>query len=67
MLQTIDLGEMGININGEKLHHLTFADDIQLITEEIYEIREMLSRLQTASKLIGLQINTNKTLGFKST
>lgn len=61
MFKKINFGEMGININGEKLNHLRFADDILLITERVDEAREMLSRLETASKSIGLKINTNKT------
>lgn len=61
MFKRIDLGDTGININGEKLTHLRFPDDIVLITDRIDEAREMVRILENASKTVGLNINTNKT------
>lgn len=61
MFKKIDFENMGININGEKLNHLRFADDIVVITDRVDEAREMLRRLQNASRTVGLNINVNKT------
>jgi len=47
------LGDMSININGEKLNHLRFAHDIVVITNRIDKAREMLRRLQNAARTMG--------------
>ncbi|KAK4876845.1 hypothetical protein RN001_009351 [Aquatica leii] len=51
----------GININGELLNHLRFADDLVLITDKIDEANKMLQELKAASKEVGLDINYTKT------
>ena len=51
----------GININGERLNHLRFADDIILIAEDGHKLEEMLNDLSTASNKVGLKINMRKT------
>lgn len=61
MFKKIGFDEMGININGEKLSHLRFADDIVIIADRIDEAKEMLHRLQRTSETVGLKINFNKT------
>lgn len=40
MFKRIDFEEMGVNINGEKLNHLRFAEDIVLIADRIDETNE---------------------------
>ena len=51
----------GINIDGEKLKDLRFADDVALLTEKIKEMEEHLNRLNTESKKHGLKIHKGKT------
>ena len=51
----------GINIDGEKLNHLRFADDIILFAEDGNKPEEMLNDLSTESKKVGLKINMKKT------
>jgi len=57
----IDWDCKGININGEHLNHLRFADDIVLITDDVNDLEEMLNQLNDESNNIGLKINKGKT------
>ncbi len=56
----------GININGELLNHLRFADDIVLIAKTTSELQAMLTKLNTQSKAVGLQLNRMKTKFMRS-
>lgn len=51
----------GINIDGQKLNNLRFADDIVLISETLDEMLEMIQQLQEKSLEVGLKMNSNKT------
>ena len=51
----------GINIDGENLNHLRFADDIVLISENPDELQAMLSDLNKESLKVGLKMNRSKT------
>lgn len=51
-----DLNEHGININGEKLTHLRFTEDIDLLIDSIDDIMIMLKKMYHASKEIGLKL-----------
>ena len=51
----------GITVNGEKLNHLRFADDIVLISNNGEEINEMLNELSQESHKLGMKINMKKT------
>jgi len=48
-------------VNGEKLNHLRFADDIVLISDQLDEANEVVSELSAASQKVGLKINIAKT------
>lgn len=61
MFRTIDWSNKGININGGKLTHLRFADDIAIIATSVEDLQSMLEDLQQASCKIGLKMNINKT------
>lgn len=61
MFKKVNFENMGININGENLNHLRFADDIVLISDGLDKAQEMLTRLTCASRGVGLKINTSKT------
>ena len=47
----------GITINGEKLNHLRFADDIIIIADAVKDVEVMLQELDNASRKCGLQFN----------
>lgn len=61
MFKKIDIDDMGININGEMLSHLRFADDFVMISDGLDKAADALSRLASASRQVGLKINTFKT------
>lgn len=52
---------LGININGERLNNLRFADDIVLISDNMEDIKKMTKDLREAAGTIGLKMNINKT------
>ena len=51
----------GININGEYISHLRFADDIAIMAETLQELQQMLNDLADSSVRIGLRMNFDKT------
>ena len=51
----------GIEIDGEELTHLRFADDIVLVTSNIGDLQGTPQELEAKSKEIGLKINKSKT------
>lgn len=51
----------GININGSKLHHLRFADDLILLDEHPENLESMINNLNDESIKVGLKMNTSKT------
>lgn len=56
----------GININGEQLNHLRFADDVVLIASNVKKLQKMLRELDDESKKIGLKLNRSKTKYMRS-
>ena len=56
----------GININGERLNHLRFADDIVIVGEMTEEVEEMLRELDRESARVGLRMNRSKTKWMKN-
>jgi len=61
MFKRTNIENLDININGEKLSHLRFADDLILITNDLKEAQEMMSEPSLASREAGLKINIGKT------
>ena len=61
MFKLLDWEHRGINVSGELLNHLRFADDIALIGNNGTEIEEMMNELNEESKKLGLKINFKKT------
>lgn len=53
--------QLGININGEYINHLRFADDIVLLSENHEDLQYMLETLHRYSKQCGLEMNFEKT------
>lgn len=61
IFRKIDWDTFGININGEKLNHLRFADDLILLNENPEGLEIMLTQLERESKTVGLTMNRDKT------
>lgn len=51
----------GLNINGEKLNHLRFADDLIILSNTPAELSKMIQELDKESHKVGLSMNTSKT------
>lgn len=52
---------LGININGEYMTHLRFADDIVVMAETLEDLSRMLDDLSRVSQQVGLKMNMDKT------
>lgn len=61
MFKPVNLENTGLNINGENLTHLRFADDIVLISDRLDHAMNMLQQINSASHKVGLKINVAKT------
>lgn len=61
VFKTLDWSKLGINVNGEYLSHLRFADNIVIMVESIEDLSCMLGELNAASLRVGLGMNLDKT------
>ena len=61
IINKINWEDKGINIDGEHLSHLIFADDIVLVAKSTEELESMLNDIHLASKPVGLSVNLSKT------
>lgn len=61
IFRKMDWDNFGLNINGEKLNHLRFADDLILFAECPKILEKMLQQLSDESANAGLTINIAKT------
>ncbi|KAI8440552.1 hypothetical protein MSG28_001794 [Choristoneura fumiferana] len=61
VFKTLDWKGRGININGEYLSHLRFADDIVIVAETLQDLQHMLNGLADSSQRVGLRMNLDKT------
>lgn len=59
--KNLDWELKGININGEMLSHLRYADDIVIFAETHEEISNMLQEVKEVSACVGLRMNMGKT------
>jgi hypothetical protein len=57
----LDWKGFGININGECITHLRFADDIVVMAKSLEELSTMLGGLNRVSQQVGLRMNMDKT------
>jgi len=51
----------GINIDGRRLSHLRFADDVVLFSHDCRQLQTMLNQLEKKLQAVGLQIHPGKT------
>ncbi|CAM5076161.1 unnamed protein product [Eretmochelys imbricata] len=56
----------GVNINGERLSHLRFTDNIILIAKSTNQLQSMLRRLDKKNSQFGLKMNRCKTKYMRS-
>jgi hypothetical protein len=61
MLKLLDWRRFGININGEYMTHLRFANDIVVMAEILEDLSRMLEDLNRVSQQVGLKMNMDKT------
>lgn len=61
VFRNLEWEDFGINVNGKKLNHLRFADDLVLFEEDPIKLGRMVSNLNEESIKIGLKMNTKKT------
>jgi hypothetical protein len=61
IFKTLNWKERGININGEYISHLRFADVIVVMAETLRDLQLMLNDLADSSVRIGLRMNLDKT------
>lgn len=61
IFRKLEWDSIGLNINGERLSNLRFADDIVLLSENHDELQYMLRTLDEQSRECGLAMNPEKT------
>ena len=61
VFKNVQLEDKRINIDGEKLSNLRFADDVALTTEDVKDIEHHLNTVNEESLQIGLKIHNGKT------
>ena len=61
VFKNLEWENVGININGEYLNNLRFADDIVLFSESWEELQKMIEDLNRESRNVGLKMNMSKT------
>ncbi|KAK6761240.1 hypothetical protein RB195_022341 [Necator americanus] len=58
--------DMGMKADGWQLHHMSFADNIVLITPSISQAERMLTEFDETCGCIGLQLNLQKTMFMRN-
>ncbi|EYC14814.1 hypothetical protein Y032_0039g21 [Ancylostoma ceylanicum] len=66
VIRNCDWSTFGVLIDGERLNHLHFADDIVLITRSPNDASEVLRRLDEEGSKASLAINKSKTKDMRS-
>ncbi|KAK6755705.1 hypothetical protein RB195_014224 [Necator americanus] len=61
-MRKLEWDGMEVKVDGRRLHHLRFADDIVLITPSISQAERMLAEFDETCGCIGLQLNLQKTI-----
>ena len=62
MFEIVQLEEKSINIDGEKLSNLRFADDVALTTDDVKDMERQLKTVNEESLKISLKIHKGKLL-----
>ena len=56
-----DINDMGINIGGRNITNLRYADDTELLADNITSMSKILHRVDAAGNNSGLKLNAKKT------
>ena len=60
-IRELEWEEKGIRVDGRRLHHLRFADDVVIFARDTVEATDMLAEFAEACGRAGLRINVKKT------
>ncbi|VDM54523.1 unnamed protein product [Angiostrongylus costaricensis] len=63
-MRTLEWDNMGVKIEGQRLHHLRFADDIVFITPNISQAKRKFDDFDKPCGKIGLRLNLTKALSM---
>ncbi|XP_052737833.1 putative uncharacterized transposon-derived protein F52C9.6 isoform X1 [Bicyclus anynana] len=61
VFKLLDWDGLGININGEYITQLRFADDVVIMAQTLDDLSTMLNDLSSVSQQVGLKMNMGKT------
>lgn len=61
IFRKLEWDQLGLSIDGRRLNHLRFADDIVIVEENPEKLEKMIQDLNRESEKIGLSMNTTKT------
>lgn len=61
IFRDVNWDNYGLLVNGKRINHLRFADDVVLISENYQELEIMINELSQQSLKRGLEMNKNKT------
>lgn len=61
MFRKLEWDHLGLNIDGARLNHLRFADDLVILEEDPRKLEYMIQTLISRSREVGLEINLTKT------
>lgn len=59
--QALENVSMGIQLNGERINNIRFADDTIIMAESWEDLQEMMNRVSNKSEEFGIDINIQKT------
>uniref|UniRef100_A0A0K0DBK0 Reverse transcriptase domain-containing protein n=1 Tax=Angiostrongylus cantonensis TaxID=6313 RepID=A0A0K0DBK0_ANGCA len=62
VMGTLEWDNMGVKIDGRRIHHLRFAEDIVVITPDVSQAERMLADFDKACRKNGLRLNLKKTM-----
>lgn len=61
LFRKLEWEHLGLNINGTRLNHLRFADDLVILEEDPLLLESMIQTLADRSREVGLEMNSSKT------
>lgn len=61
VFRALNWQEKGLDVNGKRLSHLRFADDIVIFSNTYEELHTMIEELEREGRKVGLEMNINKT------
>lgn len=65
--KNVEWDNFGINITGEMLNHLRYADDVVVIFDNINNLKNVIETLNVESQKIGFKINIDETKKLSNT